>query len=37
VPWPHITAPGQQGAVFDLLWGCKSQVFPALLLPPGCA
>jgi hypothetical protein len=21
----------------DLLWGCKSQVFPALLLPPGCA
>jgi len=28
--------PGQAGAVFDLLWGCKSQVFPALLLPPGC-
>jgi hypothetical protein len=29
--------PGQPGAVGDLLWGCKSQVFPALLLPPGCA
>jgi hypothetical protein len=28
--------PGQPGAVPDLLWGCKSQVFPALLLPPGC-
>jgi hypothetical protein len=29
--------PRQPGAVADLLWGCKSQVFPALLLPPGCA
>jgi hypothetical protein len=29
--------PGQPGAVGDLLWGCKSQVFPVLLQPPGCA
>jgi hypothetical protein len=28
--------PGQPGAVGDLLWGCKSQVFPVLLQPPGC-
>jgi RTX calcium-binding nonapeptide repeat (4 copies) len=30
-------APGQPGAVGDLLWGCRSQVFPVLLQPPGCA
>jgi RTX calcium-binding nonapeptide repeat (4 copies) len=30
-------APGQPGAVVDGLWGCQSQVFPALFRPPGCA
>jgi hypothetical protein len=29
-------APGQAGAVGDLLWGCRSQVFPPVFRPPGC-
>jgi hypothetical protein len=28
--------PGQPGSVGDGLWGCMSQVFPAVLRPPGC-
>jgi hypothetical protein len=28
--------PGQPGAVGDGLWGCMSQVFPAVLRPLGC-
>jgi hypothetical protein len=32
-----VAAPTQPGATPDILWGCKSSVFPAAFRPPGCA